>query len=248
VKRVVLVVATDGIGRALAREYLERGWGVGVVGRDPGKLEGVVEGLTREVPGGTARGVVCDVADGARVGDAFAEILGELGHMDLLVYCAGVLPQAESLDERIEGAGRMVEVNVRGAIHWLELGADYFVSLGRGHLAAIGSVAGERGRKGAPAYGASKAALHQYAEGLRHRLHGTGVTVSVAKPGWVKTRMLPDEAAASPLSVSAERAARLVYRGLARGRESFYVPWWWGIPGLALKLLPRALFKRIAPP
>lgn len=247
-KRVVLVGATDGIGRALGREYLERGWSVGVVGRDPVKLEQVLGDLRDEVPAGTVAGVVADVTDRERAGEAFAGILRALGQMDLLIYCAGVMPDGDDVDTRVRAAAAMLDVNVLGAIHWLELGADYLADLGRGRLAAIGSVAGERGRKGAPAYAASKAALHQYLEGLRHRLHGTGVGVSVVKPGWVSTRMLGEGPAASPMTVTPERAARIIAAKLARGREAFFVPWWWGVVALVVKLLPRSLFKRFGPP
>ena len=63
-----------------------------------------------------------------------------------MVYCAGVMPPAESTEDRISGARPILEVNVLGLIHWLELGAEYLEEVGRGQLAAIGSVAGERGR------------------------------------------------------------------------------------------------------
>ncbi|HSR41264.1 MAG TPA: SDR family NAD(P)-dependent oxidoreductase, partial [Longimicrobiales bacterium] len=136
----------------------------------------------------------------------------------------------------------------RGAIHVLERAADYFEAAGGGRIAAIGSVAGDRGRRGHPVYGASKAALHQYLEGLRHRLHGSGVGVTTVKPGWVRTRMLGEEAAGSRLAVDVDRAAEDVIRGLRQGRDVFYVPWWWGTVALALRVMPRTVYKRIAPP
>lgn len=246
-KRVVLVGATDGIGRALAREYLERGWWVGVVGRDAHKLERVVGRLRTEVAGGVVEGAVCDVADPEAVGPAFEAIVQALGQVDLLVYCAGVMPPEHDLRSRLEAVSSILDVNVEGAVRWLELGAEHMRAVGRGRLAAIGSMAGERGRKGAPAYGASKAALHEYLEGLRHRLHGTGIGVSTAKPGWVKTRMLPASSSGSPLAIDAERAARIIADRLARGSESFFVPRWWGLIALGLRLTPRFLYKRIAP-
>lgn len=248
-KHVVLVGATDGIGRALAAAYLRRGWRVGLMGRDPEKLQRVVARLLAAEPDGVVLGVRCDVARPERVAGAFDEMLRELGQMDLLVYCAGVMPPwSDDLEERLRGVGPTFDVNVVGAVHVLERAADYFVAAGIGRIAAIGSVAGERGRRGHPVYGASKAALHEYLEGLRHRLHRHGVGVTTVKPGWVRTRMLDEETARSRAAVGPERAAERIVRGLERGRDAFFVPAWWGLVALALRLLPRSLYKRFAPP
>lgn len=248
VKHVVLVGATDGIGRALASAYLRRGWRVGLLGRSPEKLERVMAELLAEEPEGMVRGVTCDVRDPRRVAEAFDEILRQLGQMELLVYCAGVMPPyGETLHGRLASVAPILDVNVKGAIHVLERAADYFTAAGLGRIAAIGSVAGERGRRGHPVYGASKAALHQYLEGLRHRLHPHGVGVTTVKPGWVRTRMLGSEAARSPATVEPDQAAEAIVRGLEHGRDAFFVPGWWGAVALVLRLLPRSLFKRFGP-
>jgi len=234
----VLVGATDGIGRALADEYLRRGWRIGLVGRERARVETVVEGLRASSPGSRVVGVRCDVARTASIPHAFEKVLLELGQMDLLVYCAGVLRSARTTGERLEGASPMLDVNVRGAVHFLELGAHYLESLGRGRLAAIGSVAGVRGRKGNPVYGATKAALHAYLDGLRHRLHPYGVGVSTIKPGFVRTRMLADDVPGFPPTISPERAARTIADRLDRGDDAFFVPWWWGAVAAPLRLAP----------
>ena len=270
-RHVVLVGATDGMGLALAREYAGRSWRVAVMGRDRDKVQDVVNTLSEEHPGGTVVGGVLDVADAEAVVPALESTLDTLGQMDLLVYCAGVLeetstgrpadtaadtgpgahpvaaPTAPDGSVASNAARSMFAVNTLGAIAVMEWAACYFVQAGQGHVAALGSVAGDRGRKGNPAYGASKAALHQYLEGMRARLHPHGVRVSTVKPGWVRTRMLGDVPGFPP-SISAPRAAELIRRGLDAGRESFYVPAWWEVVTLVLRLMPRFLFKRMAPP
>lgn len=243
-KHVLLVGATDGIGRALAQEYLTRRWRVAIVGRDPRKLERVVAELRRGTSDAELAGVVCDVTDVERVRPAFNEALRALGQLDLLVYCAGAMDGGETPDVRGRTARAMLEVNAAAAAHFLELGADYLVDAKRGQLAAIGSVAGDRGRKGNPVYCASKAALDAYLEGLRHRLHGTGVTVSTVKPGWVNTRMLEED---PPGAIEPAVAARKIADGLEREREVFYVPGWWRAVGYVLRWMPRSLFKRFGP-
>ncbi len=242
-----MVGATDGLGLALARRYLGAGWRVGVVGRDPDKLARVLAELRAEEPDGVVEGVACDLADRERVVPALDELLVALGQMDLLVYCAGVMPPAAEGVSAGAEVEAMLRVNVLGAVQALEWAAAYFVLAGEGRLAAVGSVAGERGRKGHPAYGASKAALHQYLEGLRHRLHGTGVGVTAIKPGWVRTRMLPEALHGSPASVTPEAAADRVYRGLEQGRDVIWVPRFWGLVAWVLRALPTPLYKRMAP-
>jgi len=219
---------------------------VAVLGRDEEKLERVTDQLRADHPGRTVVGVRCDLTDDARVQPAFEEAARGLGQVDLVVYCAGVMPDRPADPEAAFRAAReMFEVNVLGAIHLLELAADHMAAAGGGTVAALGSVAGERVRKGNPAYGASKAALHAYLEGLRFRLHGTGVKVVTVKPGFVNTRMLAGRPA--PGAIEPAEAARRIADGIRRGRESFFVPGWWGLVGLALRSVPRPLFKRIGP-
>lgn len=246
-KRAVVVGGTGGIGAALCDELVHGGWWVGVVGRDPERVRRKVSRLRSDGDGGVVAGAVCDVEVEGAVGRAFDELLIALGQIDLLVYCAGTMLPESSTEDRLRALGPVLAVNVDGAVRWMERAADYLVEVGAGRIAGVGSIAGDRGRKGHPVYGASKAALEHYLEGLRHRLHGTGVGVTTIKPGWVRTSMLPEPMHASSLAVSPERAARRIVAGLERGRESFYVPAWWGAVGLGLRLLPRWLYKRIAP-
>jgi len=249
VGRVLLVGATDGLGRALAQEYLRRHWRVCIVGRDRSKLDAVLASLTRETPAAAVTGVACDVSDRGSISAAFADGLASLGGpMDLLVYCAGVLPPSGGTRLTLDSAAATFDVNVLGAIHFLELGAAYMEPLGRGRLAAVGSIAGERGRKGNPVYGASKAALHTYLEGLRHRLHPRGIGVSTIKPGFLRTRMLPEAVPGMLPALAPEAAARRIAKALERERDEFFVPGWWALIAAVLRLLPSGLHKRISPP
>jgi decaprenylphospho-beta-D-erythro-pentofuranosid-2-ulose 2-reductase len=242
----MLVGATDGIGLELARVYLERGWRVGVMGRDGAKIDAASARLRAEFRDATLATETCDVTDATQLPVAFESLLQKLGQADLVVYVAGVLIDGDGTTSVFADDNAMLATNTVAATHLLGLAANYFMQARRGHLAAIGSIAGDRGRRRNPAYGASKAALHTYLEGLRNRLHPVGVRVSTIKPGFVRTRMLGERTA--PGAISPWVAAQLIARGLDRGRESFYVPWWWGIMGLALRLVPRAVFKRLGPP
>jgi len=240
VRHVVLVGATHGIGLALAHAYAERSWRVGLVGRSAPRVQERVAEVQESYPGCLVAGGVLDVTRRAAVAPALENVLVDLGQMDLLVYCAGVMEEGRL------GSARMLDVNLLGAVDVLEWAAAHMVDVGSGRLAAIGSVAGDRGRRGNPVYGASKAGLHTYLEALRHRLHPDGIGVSTIKPGWVRTRML-GEVPSVPPSVSASRAAELIVKKLDRGRDEFYVPAWWWMISEILRTLPGPLYKRVAP-
>ena len=246
-KRVVLVGATDGLGRALAAEYAARGGWVTILGRSPAKLDALVAELSARHPAATVRGVVCDLADAGSIEPAFREALEASGHCDLFLYNAGIMPPGDGIPSDPRSDAETMNVNAVAAVRMLGLAANYFRAAGRGHLAAISSIAGDRGRRGNPAYNASKAALTTFLEGLRNRLFPFGVTVSTVKPGFVGTRMLEGKTNLFWV-VPPDVAARTIAERLEKRHEVFYVFRRWGLFGLALHHVPRFVFKRIGPP
>ena len=167
-----------------------------------------------------------------------------LGGLDVLVYAAGVMPTVAE-DEYDAGKDREVmEVNVVGAMAWLDEGARVFAAAGAGTLVGIGSVAGERGRMGNPAYCASKAALHAFLESLRNRLDRVGVVVLTVKPGPVRTPMV-DGRGPLPLMIEAEDAAAQIAAAILAGRRTVYVPWLWGPIMAVIRAIPSIVFRRL---
>jgi short-subunit dehydrogenase len=247
VKRVVVVGATDGLGKALAAEYASRGSWVCLVGRGAERLEAVRAELSRRYPDATVTSVLCDLRDRDRIAPAFEEAVASIGHCDLFLYNAGVMHHGDSLTAEPGKDRETMEVNAVAAVEMLGLAANYFREARRGQIAAISSIAGDRGRKGNPAYNASKAALTTYLEGLRNRLFPFGVTVSTVKPGFVGTRMTAGKAGLFWVSPP-EETARIIADRLERRHEVFYVYRRWGLFGLALRHVPRFLFKRFGPP
>lgn len=246
-KRVVLVGATEGLGRALAAEYASRGCWVTILGRSKEKLDALVADLSARFPAATVRGVVCDLLDEARIEPAFREAIEATGHCDLFLYNAGVMHGGDAVTCVPDRDAEMMTVNAVAAVRMLGHAANYFRAARRGQIAAISSIAGDRGRKGNPAYNASKAALTTFLEGLRNRLFPFGVTVSTVKPGFVGTRMLAGRKNL-PWVVPPDVAARTIADRLEKRHEVFYVTRRWGLFGLALHHVPRFVFKRVGPP
>lgn len=236
-QRALVIGATSGIGEALARKLASCGAQVAAIGRREERLRA----LEVDFPGLVA-GYAHDVTDYEGAPALFQRITGELGGLDAVFYVAGVMPEV-ALDEYDFGKDRAtIEVNVLGAVRWLNLAAERFAHLGTGTIVGVGSVAGDRGRRGRPGYHASKAALHTYLESLRNRLSRQGVCVVTVKPGPVATPMTVQIAMRGKMDVG--RAADLI---LAKSRKEgeHYLKLTDRIAFAIIRHLPGAVMRRL---
>ncbi len=240
-RRVMIVGGTDGIGLALVRYYSGKGFRVAVLGRSLDKLKDIA--LDDVEP---LMAIHCDLTVADQIGPAFQLALERLGHADIIIYCAGVMVEQAETDLNPEADAKMFTVNTLAGIRVLALGANYLMQTGQGQLAAISSVAGDRGRKANPGYGASKAALDTYLEGLRNRLYPLGVAVSTIKPGFVNTRMTQGKKGLFWL-IEPSEAARLIALGLERRCDIVYCPPRWAWVMRIIRWTPSFLFKRFGP-
>jgi NAD(P)-dependent dehydrogenase (short-subunit alcohol dehydrogenase family) len=188
---------------------------------------------------------VHDVARFDEVPELFDRIVEELGGLDLLVYAAGVMPKIDEGEYSFDKDRQMVEVNLLGAMAWMNPAAARFEAQRKGTIVGISSIAGERGRRGNPAYCTSKAALTTYLESLRNRVSRYGVNVVTIKPGFVDTQMTrgmkglfwlisPDEAAETSLAIAHDTASP----------EAFVPARWW-LVAFIVRWLPSFVFKRL---
>ncbi len=242
--QALVVGASSGIGEALARRLAAQHTRVALVARRADRLERIAREINEAAGEKRAFVFVHDVLDRDEAPVLVQRIAATLGGLDLVIYAAGVLyrPEPEEFDTQRDI--HVLEVNVLGAIAWLNPVAERFARLGRGTIAGIGSIAGDRGRAGAPAYNTSKAALATYLEALRNRLGRTGVTVVTLKPGFVRTPMT-EELGTLPGAVSAERAAALILKGIRRKAVTAYIPGRWRYVSLAVRAVPSWLFRRL---
>ncbi len=242
-QKIVIVGASSGIGRALAMELAGPGRTLGLVARRGAELDAVAAEVRRK--GGHAEVEVCDAANVAAAEAAWHALRERLGGIDAIVYAAGVMHHVDADEFSTAKDQEMIAVNVIGAMAWLNCAARDFQQAGRGVICGIGSVAGDRGRRPSPAYGASKAALHTYLESLRNRLWLHGVRVVTVKPGPVDTPMTQGRGA-MPLMVAATVAARRIAAALEGGPEVVYVAWQWRYIMLILKHIPSVIFRRFS--
>lgn len=229
--RCLVIGASSGIGEALALRLAKHVPGVklALLARRASELERVAEGV--RAAGGQASVLAHDVREVETVPAAFEAALKALGGLDLFVYAAGVLEAAEETELDPVKDVRMLAVNLVGAVAWTDVAAAHCLAQRAGTLVGISSIAGVRGRRALPVYGASKAGLTTYYEGLRNRLSRYGVNVVTIKPGFVDTEMLRQSTAKKFWVVSADEAARQIWawRGKAAPRKSSCprVGVWW---------------------
>ncbi|MBI5610699.1 MAG: SDR family NAD(P)-dependent oxidoreductase [Deltaproteobacteria bacterium] len=239
---IVIVGASSGIGAALALELAQPGRTLALVARRQAELERVAEQVRRK--GAVARVETCDAADPAAVQGCWDRLQGASKSVDCLVYASGVILDVAPDEFDTAKDRAMIDVNVGGLVAWLNCAARDFSAAGRGTIAALGSVAGDRGRRAAPVYGATKAVLDTYLESLRNRLSVRGVSVVTIKPGPVNTPMLAGKK--MPLTVEPQVAARAIARGLQRGAHTVYVHPLWRWIMLAIRCVPSPIFRRLA--
>jgi NAD(P)-dependent dehydrogenase (short-subunit alcohol dehydrogenase family) len=236
-RRVWVVGASSGIGRALAHALHEHGAQVTVSARD----ENALDAFRRDHPGSHA--MPLDVTDLASVQRAAALVQG--APLDLVVYCAGHYRPMGASTWSLEEMIRHQQVNYVGALHVLDAVLPSLLERGAGHVSLVGSVAGYRGLPKSLAYGPTKAALISLAETLFLDGHARGLGVSIINPGFVETPLTAQNDFHMPALMSTDAAARAILRGWARGAFEIHFPKRFTLVMKALRLLPFPLYQAV---
>lgn len=245
-RRAIVVGASSGIGAALVKRLVAEGWQVAAVARRASMLDLLASECAR-MPRSGGGGITTrahDVVDAAEVPRAFEELVRELGGLDLVVYAAAIMPKVARDEFDTEKDLDQLAVNVGGCIAWCNAAARLFQSQRFGTIVGISSIAGERGRKGAPVYGTTKAAMNAYLEALRNRLSEQGVHVCTIKPGFVDTDMTKGMGKLLWL-ISADEAARLIVKAMRAKANERFVPRQWWLVATVIKSIPSFLFKKL---
>lgn len=246
-KHAIVVGASGGIGEQLVYELAKEGVSVALIARRKEELERVAHNAqTRHPISGTRYPIfVHDVTRFSEIPALFQEITKQLGGLDLVIYNSGIMPPIGKDEYNFEKDKSIIETNVLGAFAWLDEAAIRFQNAKSGTIVGISSIAGERGRRGMPAYMTSKAALSTYLESLRNRLSQFGVKVVTIKPGVIDTPMSKD--APNKLWLySAEDAAKEIIGAAKAGSVVRYVPWKWRMVSIVLHSLPSFIFRRLS--
>jgi short-subunit dehydrogenase len=237
-RSILITGASSGLGAALARHYAAAGMRLVLTGRNASRLAAIAD--TCRNAGADAEAAAVDVVDR----EAMAALIAAADRampLDLVIANAGVSAGTLGGPESADQVRRIIAVNVDGVVNTVQPAIEAMRPRRRGQIAIMSSLAAWRGFPGAPAYCGSKAAVKIWGEALRGNLHPDGIGVSVICPGYVETAMTASNDFWMPMLMSAEKAARIIARGLARNRARIAFPWPLYAAVALIGLLPPAL-------
>ena len=238
-KKVIIMGATSGLGRALAERYIKAGWKVGAAGRN----EKALAELTALAPDQVVTAKIDILSDDAPA--ELRQLISLCGGMDTYLHCSGVamLNEELSLDTEL----KICETNAVGFTRMCETAYHYFeTSREPGRLVAISSIAGFRGLEMLPAYSASKAYDSVLLEALRQRADGRNLPLRVVdiKPGWTRTPLLADDKHYM-LEMDAETVADLIFKASLKAKRSVVIGLRWKIITSLERLVPSCIWQKI---
>ena len=238
-KRYWLIGASEGLGLALAQKLSAAGAELVLSARSPDALASAVKSLP-----GKATALTVDVASS----DSVAAAAAQLGEVDGVVFLAGVYWPMRAQDWDSKAAEAMADVNFTGCIRAIGAVLPGMVARNSGHVVITGSLSGFRGLPGAIGYAASKAGTMVLAESLYADLRKSGITVQLANPGFIRTRLTAKNSFPMPFIMEPEAAAEIMFRHMQsrRFKISFPTVFSWLFRGG--NFLPDALYYRMFPP
>ena len=240
-RNAVVTGACGGLGQALARQLLQGGAQVALVGLDATRLQ-ALQALAPQ----RARIYTPDVSDPAAMQAMAADWLALAGPPDLVIANAGVAGGFDTARaEDLAVMRRMLEINLLGVACTFQPFLAPMQAAGRGALVGVASLAGRRGLPGNGAYCASKAGLIVYLQSLRAELRAAGLQVTTVSPGYLRTALTAGNRFAMPGLMEPDDAAERILAGVAAGREQLVLPRRLGWLASALALLPERLHERI---
>jgi len=239
-KRAVVIGASSGMGRELAKIFSAAGYEVGISAR---RLE-MLEELQRELPGRSCAKRM-DVAEAEASVAALGELIAELGGMDVIVISSAL--DYFNPDLKWGEVKESILVNVMGFAALANAAYNYFDKQGGGHIVGISSLAALRGSSSHPTYSASKAFVSNYMEGLRikavkskRKIHITDI-----RPGFVDTPMTKGQPGMFWVA-TAEKAARQIFSAIQRKKQIAYITRRWGIVARFMRNAPARVYEMVS--
>lgn len=241
---VLILGATSGIASALAKEFAAHKYDLVLGGRDRDELSALASDLS--LRNSVRAGVLAFDALNTQTHAASLQLfLAESGSaLAGAVVCIGYLGDQAKAQVDWDEARLILETNFTGCVSALNILANRFEHRRTGFICAISSVAGDRGRQSNYLYGAAKAGLSVYLQGLRNRLFPAGVKVITVKPGFVDTRMTYGRPGLFLLA-SPESVAQGIFTAIVKGKSVVYLPWFWRPIMLIVRSIPETIFKRL---
>ena len=236
--KAIIIGASSGIGRELAKVLAKNGYSLGLAGR---RID-LLLSLQQEVAASSFTKQI-DVSQTSRAMHLLQELIHQMNGVDLVVISSGIGFINTGLEWEKEKA--TISVNVTGFAAMANVAMEHFMTQGSGHLVGISSIAALRGSEGSPAYSASKAFVSNYLEGLRKKVVKLQLPITVTEimPGFVNTAMAKGEGLfwVAP----AEKAAQQIFKAIRSRKNHACVTKRWRAVAWLLKVLPDFIYLRI---
>lgn len=226
------------MGLEVAKLFLDRGCRVGVAARREDRLEALKQ-LAPDRVVTAALDVTADDAD-----QRLRDLIEELDGMDLFFYSSGIGKQNRTLSPDIEL--NTINTNAMGFARMIGEAYRYFAEQGKGHIAAITSIAGTKGLGPAPAYSATKALQNVYLQSLEQQAHARGLKIQFTdiRPGFVNTDLLKGDFR-YPMMLKPDKVARRIVSAILNKRHVVVIDWKYAILTALWRRLPRVLWRHL---
>lgn len=241
----VIFGATSAIASEVARELVAKGSSVYCIGRSPEKLAHLLADLrVRADKSQIIEGISADLNDLSKHEELFQQSITALGSIDAVLIAQGSLPDQKNCERSAEATLNEIKTNVLSQISLLTLVANQMEEQGFGTIAAISSVAGDRGRKSNYVYGSAKAMLSTFMQGLCHRLTQKNIAVLSIKPGFVDTPMTASFEKKGMLWAQPTGVAKKIVHAMEKKNGSVYVPGFWRLIMYVIRHAPEFVFNK----
>ena len=237
-KKAIIIGASSGIGREVAWLLLSDGWQLGIAARREEQLLELKATAPERI-----EVMTIDVTQ-PDADERLLSLIERLGGMDLYFHASGIGKQNRTLEADIEL--RTMETNAVGFTRMIGTAYRYFAEQGKGHIAAITSIAGTKGLGPAPAYSATKALQGTYLQALEQQVHQRGLDIRFTdiRPGFVDTALLNGDFR-YPMLMRPEAVARDIVRSIYKRRHVRVIDARYRILTFFWSLIPNWLWRRL---
>ncbi len=241
-KTVLITGASSGIGEAVARELAAKDCRLILIARRGELLKNLIDSIPNS---GDHIYFPYDVSQKRAVENVCQELLDKNIQIDVLLLNAGISGPFDVNNIDLERFLKIYDVNLFSVVNFVKYLVPPMIDRKEGLIAATGSLAGFRGMPKSAPYSSSKAALATFLESLRIDLWPTGVKVTLISPGFVKTPMTDNNKFYMPFMLAAERAAKIIIRGLEKEKTEIHFPYKLSMPAKLGKLLPDKVYAKM---
>jgi short-subunit dehydrogenase len=241
---ILILGATSAIAHAFAKRYAKESNHVfTLLGRNQLRLNACASELMA-LGQNIVNTYAIDFMNDAMIIDAIEKSTKSNGPIDIAFLAQGSLSDQVKANTDLQYLRDEFTLNLLSIIIPAQFIANHFKEKKSGILIGIGSVAGERGRKGNYAYGAAKSAIHTFLSGIRNDIGSEKIRIMTIKPGFVATPMT-SHLKQSFLFVSPDFIAKEIIRGIEQGIDHMYIPSFWRLIMMIIRAIPEKIFMKM---